>query len=136
MVDTGCAQLSDLFVAPDRLGKGIGRPLLTALYEGDDHGRRSPPTIRGRCPSTRGPGCRRAGCCLYLDGPSSGIEPQPGLDVEPAEPARPAELERAWTGAFRPVDHEFWATQADADPFLVSDRAGPVAAGYGRARPA
>ena len=35
---------------------------------------------------------------------------------------------------FRPVDHAFWGTQGHADAFVVSDAAGPVAAGYGRER--
>ncbi len=130
------AQLGDLFVAPDRLGQGIGRPLLTALYEGTTNRTTFASDDPRALPLYARAGMSPRWVCLYLDGPSSGIEPQPGLDVEPAEPAQLAELERAWTGAFRPVDHEFWATQADADPFLVSDRAGPVAVGYGRARQA
>jgi hypothetical protein len=34
----------------------------------------------------------------------------------------------------RPVDHAFWASQADADPFVVMDEGEIVAGGYGRAR--
>ena len=34
MLDTGRARmLADLFVEPGRLGQGLGRPLLTALFE-------------------------------------------------------------------------------------------------------
>ena len=49
-------------------------------------------------------------------------------------PEELAALELAWTGADRGDDHRFWASQADADPFLVLDRDGPVALAIGRAR--
>ena len=58
----------------------------------------------------------------------------PGLDVVAAPPEELAALELAWTGADRGDDHRFWASQADADPFLVVDRDGPVALAIGRAR--
>ena len=73
---------------------------------------------------------------LYLDGPGAGIERQAGVETAPAEPAQVADLEREWTGASRDGDHAFWATQADAEPFIVSDHVGALAAGYGRARQA
>ena len=128
------AQLCDLFVEPGRVGQGLGRPLLAALFEGTDQRTTFASDDPRALPLYARAGMSPRWVCLYLDGPASGIEPQPGLDVESAEPTRIAELERAWTGSFRPVDHAFWATQADADPFVVSDGAGPIAAGYGRAR--
>ena len=86
----------DLFVEPERLGQGIGRPLLTALLRGHDRtARPSRPTIRGRCRSTPGPGMSP----LW-------VEPLPRRPVErrsrtsrdwtatPADPAQLAELER------------------------------------------
>ena len=130
-------QLCDLFVEPGRLGQGLGRPLLTALYEGAT----SRTTFASDDPRAL-PIYARAGMsplwpCLYLDGPSSGDRGPAGTERGVGGYRRSiAELERAWTGAFRPIDHDFWATQADADPFVVSDAAGPVAAGYGRARQA
>ncbi|HEY6571219.1 MAG TPA: GNAT family N-acetyltransferase [Candidatus Limnocylindrales bacterium] len=128
------AQLCDLFVDPGRLGQGLGRPLLTALFEGSTHRTTFASDDPRALPLYARAGMSPRWVCLYLDGASSAIEAQPGLDVESAEPTRIAELERVWTGTFRPVDHAFWATQAEADPFVVSDGAGPVAAGYGRAR--
>jgi GNAT superfamily N-acetyltransferase len=127
-------QLCDLFVVPDRLGQGLGRPLLTALYEGSVDRTTFASDDPRALPLYARAGMSPRWVSLYLDGPSTAIEAQPGLDTAPAEPARIAELERTWTGAFRPIDHAFWATQADADPFVVSDSSGPVAAGYGRAR--
>jgi hypothetical protein len=130
------AQLCDLFVEPERLGQGIGRPLLTALYEGSTHRTTFASDDPRALPLYARAGMSPRWVSLYLDGPSTAIEAQPGLEVAAADPARIADLERAWTGAFRPLDHAFWATQADADPFVVSDGDGPVAAGYGRARQA
>jgi hypothetical protein len=129
-------QLCDLFVEPGRLGQGLGRPLLTALYEGSVDRTTFASDDPRALPLYARAGMSPLWASLYLDGPSGAIEAQPGLSAASAEPAEIAELERAWTGAFRPVDHDFWATQADADPFVVSDAAGPVAAGYGRARQA
>jgi hypothetical protein len=58
----------------------------------------------------------------------------PGLHAVAAPPEELAALELAWTGADRGDDHRFWASQADADPFLVVDREGPVGLAIGRAR--
>jgi hypothetical protein len=129
-------QLCDLFVEPMRLGQGLGRPLLMALYEGSTDRTTFASDDPRALPLYARAGMSPLWPCLYLDGPSTTIEAQPGLDAASAEPAQIAELERAWTGAFRPIDHAFWATQADADPFVMSDATGPVAAGYGRARQA
>jgi hypothetical protein len=126
--------LADLFVDRERLGQGIGRPLLTALFEGStrratfasDDPRALPLYVRA--------GMAARWVSLYLSGPSTAIEPQPDLDVDPATSGEIAELDRTWTGAFRPIDHAYWASQPEADAFVVSDAAGPVAAGYARAR--
>lgn len=127
-------QLADLFVDPGRLGQGIGRPLLTALYEGTTHRTTFASDDPRALPIYARAGMSPRWVSLYLDGPSTGIEPPPGLEVASADPGWIAELERAWTGAFRPIDHAFWGTQGNADAFVVSDAAGPVAAGYGRER--
>ena len=50
------------------------------------------------------------------------------LIAETADAARLASLERDWTGVDRSVDHAFWATQADADPFVIID-GGEIAGG-------
>ncbi len=127
-------QLADLFVEPARLGQGIGRPLLTALFEGTTHRTTFASDDPRALPIYARAGMSPRWVSLYLDGPSTQIEPQPGLEVAAADPSRIAELERAWSGVFRPVDHAFWGTQGHADPFVVSDAEGPVAAGYGRER--
>jgi hypothetical protein len=129
-------QLCDLFVEPGRLGQGLGRPLLAALHEGSTERTTFASDDPRALPLYARAGMSPRWVSLYLDGASTAIEAQPGLSVESAEPPRIADLEHAWTGAYRPIDHDFWATQADADPFVVADAAGPVAAGYGRARQA
>jgi GNAT superfamily N-acetyltransferase len=135
-VDTGNGRhLTDLFVRTDRLGKGIGRPLLDRLFGTDwprttfasDDPRAMPIYIRAGM-SPRWPG-------LYMVGPGDGV-PGGGEDLEiaPADAERLAGLEVAWTGRERSNDHRFWTSQADADPFVVLDRGEAVAIGCGRAR--
>ena len=137
-VDAGIAvHLADLFGLSDRLGEGIGRPLLTALFAGA--ARRT--TFASQDPRAL-PLYVRAWLtpwwiCVYVEG-VTGVLPAPpsSMDLEAAEPARLAALELAWTGADRPVDHAFWASQAAADPFVVAEDGEPVAIAYARARQA
>ncbi len=135
VVDAGLAiHLADLFVVPDRLGQGLGRPLLAALF--GDARRRT--TFASDDPRAI-PLYVRAGMTplwptLYVEGDGTRLPTPPGLDVVAAPPEELAALELAWTGADRRDDHRFWASQADADPFLVVDRDGPVALAIGRAR--
>ncbi len=135
VVDAGLADhLADLFVVPDRLGQGLGRPLLAALF--GDAPRRT--TFASDDPRAL-PLYVRAGMTplwttLHVEGDATCLSMPPGLDVVAAAPEELAALELAWTGADRRHDHRFWASQADADPFLVVDRDGPVALAIGRAR--
>ena len=135
VVDAGLAvHLADLFVVPDRLGHGLGRPLLAALL--DDAPRRT--TFASEDPRAL-PLYVRAGMTplwptLHVEGDGGRLAIPPGLDVVAALPEELAALELAWTGADRRDDHRFWASQADADPFLVLDGDGPVALAIGRAR--
>lgn len=127
--------LADLFVRADRLGRGIGRPLLDALFDGEwprttfasDDPRALPLYIRA--------GMSPVGICLYLEGPASAIPDAGGdLTLEPADAGGIADLEREWTGIDRSVDHDHWAGQPAADSFVVLDDRGAVAAGHARAR--
>ncbi len=135
-VDTGRGRhLADLFVRADRLGGGIGRPLLDAVFGGEwprttfasDDPRAMPLYIRA--------GMAPLWTQLYVTGSAAEIPAPPDvLTVETADPTLLQALEREWTGRDRPLDHAFWASQADADPFIVVDRGETVAGGYGRAR--
>jgi GNAT superfamily N-acetyltransferase len=136
-VDAGVAtHLADLFVRPDLTGRGIGRPLLGAVF--GEAERRT--TFASEDPRAL-PVYVRAGMAalwvtLYMNGAAATIPPQPGLDSVPGDPGRLAALERDWTGAHRPADHAFWASQVAADAFLVVGEDGPLALGYARARQA
>ena len=137
-VDAGVAvHLADLFVRPDLLGQGIGRPLLEELFRGA--ARRT--TFASDDPRAL-PLYVRAGMAplwpdLYLEGEPAGLpQMDPSLSLEPAGASRLAALERAWTGVDRAADHAFWVSQAEADAFVVLEAGEPVAFACARARQA
>jgi GNAT superfamily N-acetyltransferase len=137
-VDTGrSVHLADLFIRPDRIGKGIGKPLLAAAFGeaprrttfASDDPRALPIYVRA--------GMLPLWASLYLEGPADRLPAQPrSLRTEPAAPDALAATERAWTGADRLADHRFWSGQPDADTFMVIDGDDVVAIGSGRARQA
>ncbi len=141
IADVGLAwHLADLFVHATRLGRGLGRPLLTRLY-----GDRQPRTTFASDDPRALPLYLRAGMAarwatLYLrGGPSAarhaGADPRAStLEVVDGDPADLTALELLWTGADRAVDRLYWATMPGSDPFVVRDADGPVAVGYGRDR--
>jgi GNAT superfamily N-acetyltransferase len=134
--DTGKVRmLADLFVEPERLGQGLGRPLLAELFEdvparatfASSDPRALPLYVRaGMTPLWSG---------FYVEGAATQIPAgDPTLTAWDATATELALLEEAWTGATRPVDHEYWSTLPDGDSFIVEDSEGPVAFGYGRAK--
>jgi GNAT superfamily N-acetyltransferase len=138
VVDTGRVRmLTDLFVQADRLGQGLGRPLLAELFE--DAPRRA--TFSSADPRAL-PSYVRAGMAprwvgLYLSGdPARLPAPHPALAARDAAPGECAALELAWTGADRPADHVFFASQGGADAFVIEADGEPVAFAYARARQA
>lgn len=138
IVDAGVTvHLADLFVRPDRLGRGIGRPLLAALF--GDATRRT--TFASSDPRAL-PLYVRAGMAplwvsLYLEGAAGVLPPEPaGIETQASEPAALAALELAWTGVDRSLDHAFWGSQAEADSFVVAGHGNPVAVGHARTRQA
>ena len=136
VLDTGRTRmLADLFVEPGRLGQGLGRPLLTELFED------SPVRATFASSDPRAlPLYVRAGMtplwpCLYLEGEASQLPAaDTTLTVWDASPGELTVLEQTWTGAVRPLDHAYWATLPKGDAFVVEDAEGPVAFGYGRAK--
>jgi GNAT superfamily N-acetyltransferase len=135
-VDAGVAvHLADLFVLPDRLGEGIGRPLLTALFGAAERRTTCSSADPRALPLYVRAGMSPLWAALYLEGASATLPADPpSIEIEAADPARLAALEHAWTGADRAVDHVFWASQADADSFVVAERGEPVAICHARAR--
>jgi GNAT superfamily N-acetyltransferase len=141
VADAGIAwHLADLFVRPDWLGQGLGRPLLAAMF-----GDRWPRTTFASDDPRALPAYVRAGMAarwvtLYIRGGAAeaqraGADSRAGaLEVVAADPAELGALELAWTGADRRVDHALWAVWPGADPFVIRDADGPVAVGYGRDR--
>jgi GNAT superfamily N-acetyltransferase len=141
VVDTGRSfMLADLFVRPDHLGEGIGRPLLDALFEGctpratfaSEDPRALPLYVRaGMVPLWPSLYLRAVAAVAARAGDHGQTH---GLETADADPATFPALERAWTGTGRETDHPFWASMPGADPFLVLHDDGPVALGYGRDR--
>jgi GNAT superfamily N-acetyltransferase len=132
-IDTGrSVHLADLFVHPDRLGQGIGRPLLASTFEGatvrttfaSEDPRALPLYIRA--------GMLPLWASLYVQGPSAAVPLVPTLRTETAAPSRLAALERDWTGANRALDHAFWGGMPAGDAFVVLD--GDTVHGFGYAR--
>jgi GNAT superfamily N-acetyltransferase len=120
-IDAGVAvHLADLFVRADRLGQGIGRPLLDAVFAGA--ARRS--TFASEDPRAL-PVYVRAGmrpwwASLYVEGSADGVPDAPaGITTRGEPPAELAGIERTWTGHDRSADWEHWATQNEADSFVV-----------------
>jgi GNAT superfamily N-acetyltransferase len=133
-IDAGVAvHLTDLFVRPDLVGQGIGRPLLAAVFEGA--ARRT--TFASSDPRAV-PLYVRAGMAplwplLYIEGRAEALPRiEPPLAVVPADAARLDRLERIWRGVERPADHAFWASQMGAKAFVVVDAGEPAAFAYSR----
>jgi GNAT superfamily N-acetyltransferase len=134
VVRAGVTHLADLFVLPDRFGKGIGGQLLTAVF-GDAPVRT---TFASSDPRAM-PLYVRAGMIpmwpnLYLDIDSSSLPPPSPMVCEPADAEQLAQLEECWLGDSNVDDHRFWASLPDARPFAVLDGARPVAIVHARSR--
>ena len=136
VADAGVARhLADLFVTPDRLGDGIGRALLEALF--GDAGRRT--TFASDDPRAL-PLYVRSGMVplwplLDLRGVGDTVpEPWPGIETREADAEMLSALEAAWTGYGRPVDHAYWAAAPEGDAFAIADGGEVVAFAYARVR--
>ncbi len=134
-VDAGVAvHLADLFVRADRLGQGIGRPLLAAVL--GDATRRT--TVASEDPRAIPLYVRARMAPLWtllnLEGDASRLPLDPALSVEGGNAETLAALERDWTGVARLLDHRHWASRPRADPFVVVAGGEPIAVGHARAR--
>jgi GNAT superfamily N-acetyltransferase len=137
-VDAGVAiHLADLFVLPDRLGEGIGRPLLAALFDGSTCRTTFASSDPRAIPLYVRAGMSPWWACVYVQGATASLPPAPGsIETASADPAELAALELAWTGVDRSIDHAFWASQAAADSFVVAERGEDVAICHARAHQA
>jgi GNAT superfamily N-acetyltransferase len=136
VVDTGAAaMLSDLFVRPDLLGQGLGRPLLAALFEGSVARATFASADPRAIPLYVRAGMTPLWTSFYVEGTAAQLPPlDPGLTTWDSTPEELTLLEEAWTGTARPSDHDYFARHPAADAFLVEDEEGPVAFGYARAK--
>jgi len=137
-IDTGRAvHLADLFVRPELVGRGIGRPLLDAVF-GDAERRTTFASDDPRAlPIYVRAGMRPLWASLYVEGPSERIAGlPPSLWCESATPDEVAAVERRWSGADRLADYVFWAGTPEGDLFAVRDGQRIVALGTARVRQA
>ncbi len=129
----GVTHVSDLFVVPDRQGRGVGRQLLAELL-GDAWPRTTfsssdpralPLYVRhGMRPSW--PGC-------YLEGPATALpEPDPDLEIVILDAAGMTEAERALDGIDRACLHEYEARETGSVHLAVRSGGTLVAAGHAR----
>jgi hypothetical protein len=103
--------LADLFVLPDRLGRGVGSAIMGALFPDTDPDDRF--TFASSDPRTRPlytrHGMRPVGRLLYLGAAAAAARRVAGPDLGPAEAtaAEVVELDRRASGRERPQDLEF-----------------------------
>jgi GNAT superfamily N-acetyltransferase len=135
-LDTGRSiHLADLFVHPDHLGRGIGRPILAAARR--PAGPRT--TFASEDPRAL-PIYVRAGMTplwpsLYLQGAVTALPDAPGsLTAHASDADELIAIERKWTGRDRADDHRYWAAMPGADTFTIRDGAEVVAIGHARSR--
>jgi GNAT superfamily N-acetyltransferase len=137
-IDTGPAvHLADLFVRPDRLGQGIGRPLLMEAF--GDAGRRT--TFASEDPRAM-PIYVRAGMrpwwiSLFVEGPASRVPAAPSrITTREATAQELAAMELDWSGHDRSAEWAHWVEQPEADNFVVLDGDQVVALATARVRQA
>lgn len=137
-VDTGASvHLADLFVDRERLGRGVGRPLLDGILEGAEHRTTFASEDERALPIYVRAGMQPWWPSLYVQGSTAEL-PETGrsIEAEASSGEELAALEREWTGHDRSVDHAYWASMAEVDPFVVRQDGAPAAIGYARARQA
>lgn len=137
-VDTGrSVHLADLFVDPERLGQGIGRPLLAAVLDGSAARTTFASEDERALPLYVRAGMQPWWASLYVQGRAWDL-PAIGdsIVVEPSSEAELAALELEWTGVDRSLEHAYWASMPDVDAFVVRQDGTIAALGYARARQA
>ncbi len=137
-VDTGrSVHLADLFVDPERLGQGLGRPLLAAVLDGSAARTTFASEDERALPLYVRAGMQPWWASLYVQGRAWDL-PAIGdsIVVEPSSEAELAALELEWTGVDRSLEHAYWASMPDVDAFVVRQDGTIAALGYARARQA
>ncbi|HET6876989.1 MAG TPA: GNAT family N-acetyltransferase [Jatrophihabitans sp.] len=122
--------LTDLFVAPENQGAGIGRTLLARLWPVAEAGGRL--TFSSRHPHAQ-PLYLRSGLqprwpLLYLAG-RPGRLPAPQARARSVEAGQAAEAEHALVGASRGADYRYWSEGLGAQALVVEADGRLIAAG-------
>lgn len=113
------SMLSDLFVHPRAHGLGLGRRMLSRLWEQDGHRMTFSSLHPHALPLYTSYGLDAWWPLLYLEGDTTALLPPAGWAVAAAEPGQVAALEERWTGVDRAADHEAWAARPAGQPVIA-----------------
>jgi hypothetical protein len=123
------SMLADLFIDPREQGAGIGRAILTELWQGESR-RMTFSSLNSRAlPLYTSFGVDAWWPLLYLSGPVERLSPKVGWSVSTTGAAEVAALERDWTGRDRTADYELLTSRPRGAGLVASLNGRPVAVG-------
>lgn len=117
---TAVSMLCDLFVHPSAHGRGLGRQILSHLWQQASPRMTFSSLHPHALPLYASFGLDAWWPLLYLAGNPAVLPAPPGWVVTPVTPGRAASLEKCWTGIDRSADHEAWAARPAGAPVLAS----------------
>jgi GNAT superfamily N-acetyltransferase len=127
--DAAVSMLCDLFVQPSAHGRGCGRAMLTALWQGERRRMTFSSQHANALPLYTSFGVDAWWPLLYLRGEPAALRLPHGWQAAAVAPGQAAQQERSWSGADRTDDYLAWAGRPAGYPVAVSQGGDPVAVG-------
>ncbi|HUC58343.1 MAG TPA: GNAT family N-acetyltransferase [Streptosporangiaceae bacterium] len=125
------SMLTDLFVHPSAHGTGVGRAILTELWQDQPRRMTFSSLHANALPLYSAFGVDAWWPLLYFSGQVSSLTVPAGFAVELADPGEVAALEYRWTGQNRESEHRAWAARRGGFCLVVRHAGQPVGAGSG-----